>query len=184
MSSSRISSKLVGEPMKSKEEEEGQKEEEEEEEEGPEEGPEEEEGTYLYATTTSLGARTAQCLEHRTRDRKTAGSNPSRTGGSFYSPGSAFRTDSFRYPFHPRGIAVARKKKIAFDTRSGHGAWFYISMCVACLFAVRLECVSGCEPKILSVLWMRIFRKCLFGSGVSVSIRLSLFVVGYIVRFL
>ena len=34
---------------------------------------------------------------------------PEGTAGEFSTPGSTFCADSFRYPFHPRVTAVARK---------------------------------------------------------------------------
>ena len=39
---------------------------------------------------------------------------PAGTAGEFSSPGSTFCADSFRYPFHPRVTAVARKKSRSF----------------------------------------------------------------------
>ena len=55
------------------------------------------------------GAGIAQWLERRTRDRKFAGSNPCWSGGRIF-----FCADSFRYPFHPRVTAVARKRPRSF----------------------------------------------------------------------
>ena len=57
-----------------------------------------------------LGVGIADWLERRTRDWKVAGSNPCRSGGRI----SFSRVDYlywllFRYPFHPRVTAVARK---------------------------------------------------------------------------
>ena len=58
----------------------------------------------------------AQWLERRTRDRKVAGSNPCWSGGRiFFSWVNFLCWLLFRYPFHPRVTAVARK-------RPGHSA--------------------------------------------------------------
>ena len=57
------------------------------------------------------GAGIAQWLEHRTRDWKVTGSNPCWNGGRiFFSRVDFLCWLLFRYPFHPRVTAVARKK--------------------------------------------------------------------------
>ena len=62
-----------------------------------------------------LGAGIAQWLEHRTRDWKVAGSNPCWNGGRiFFSRVDFLCWLLFRYPFHPRVTAVARKKSRSF----------------------------------------------------------------------
>ena len=92
-----------------------------------------------------LGAGIAQWLEHRIRDRKVAGSNPCWDGGRiFFSWINFLCWLLFRYPFHPRVTAVARKTprsfcqkrrwlvtaKHAYTLRmwlcmKWHGAWLY-----------------------------------------------------------
>ena len=63
----------------------------------------------------SWGAGIAQWLEHRTRDWKVAGSNPCWNGGRiFFSRVDFLCWLLFRYPFHPRVTAVARKKSRSF----------------------------------------------------------------------
>ena len=63
----------------------------------------------------SSGAGIAQWLEHRTRDWKVAGSNPCWNGGRiFFSRVDFLCWLLFRYPFHPRVTAVARKKSRSF----------------------------------------------------------------------
>ena len=63
----------------------------------------------------SQGAGIAQWLEHRTRDWKVAGSNPCWNGGRiFFSRVDFLCWLLFRYPFHPRVTAVARKKSRSF----------------------------------------------------------------------
>ena len=91
------------------------------------------------------GAGVAQWLERRTRDRKVAGSNPCWGGGRiFFSRVNFLCWLLFRYPFHPRVTAVARKRprsscqkrrwqvatKHAYTLRmwlcmKWHGAWLY-----------------------------------------------------------
>ena len=64
---------------------------------------------------TCRGAGIAQWLEHRTRDRKVAGSNPCWNGGRiFFSRVDFLCWLLFRYPFHPRVTTVARKKSRSF----------------------------------------------------------------------
>ena len=61
------------------------------------------------------GAGIAQWLEHRTRGWKVAGSNPCWNGGRiFFSRVDFLCWLLFRYPFHPRVTAVARKKSRSF----------------------------------------------------------------------
>ena len=65
--------------------------------------------------TASSGAGIAQWLEHRTLDWKVAGSNPCWNGGRiFFSRVDFLCWLLFRYPFHPRVTAVARKKSRSF----------------------------------------------------------------------
>ena len=57
------------------------------------------------------GVGIAQWLEHLTRDRKVSGSSPSRSGGIlFFSRINILYSFLFRYLFHPRVTAVARKR--------------------------------------------------------------------------
>ena len=96
-------------------------------------------------TAIALGSGIAQWLERRTRDRKVAGSNPCWSGGRiFFSRVNFLCWLLFRYPFHPRVTAVARKRprsfcqkrrwqvtaKHAYTLRmwlcmKWHGAWLY-----------------------------------------------------------
>ena len=96
-------------------------------------------------STYHTGARIAQWLERRTRDRKVAGWNPSRSGGRiFFSRIHFLCWLLFRYTFHPRVTAVARKGSRSFCQKcrwqvpanyactlrmwlcmKWHGAWLY-----------------------------------------------------------
>ena len=87
----------------------------------------------------------AQWLERRTRDWKVAGSNPCWNGGRiFFSRVDFLCWLLFRYPFHPRVTAVARKRSRSFCQKcrwqvtakhaytlrmwlcmKWHGAWLY-----------------------------------------------------------
>ena len=61
------------------------------------------------------GAGLAQWLERRTRDWKFGGSNPCWSGGRiFFSKVDFLCRLLFRYPFHPRVTAVARKRSWSF----------------------------------------------------------------------
>ena len=67
------------------------------------------------------GAAIAQWLESRTRDQKVMGSNPRRSGGRIFFSGVNFLCWLlFRYPFHPRVTAVARKSYIEPCFGIGH----------------------------------------------------------------
>ena len=92
-----------------------------------------------------LRAGIAQWLERQTRDWKVAGSNPCRSGGRiFFSRVDYLCWLLFRFPFHPRVTAVARKRSRSFCQRcrwqvtvkhaytlrmwlcmKWHGAWLY-----------------------------------------------------------
>ena len=91
------------------------------------------------------GTGIAQWLERRTRDWKVPGSNPCRSGGRiFFSRVDFLCWLWFRYPFHPRVTAVARKRSRSFCQKrrwqvtakhaytlcmwlcmKWHGAWLY-----------------------------------------------------------
>ena len=59
-------------------------------------------------------------LERRTRDWKVAGSNPCWSGGRiFFSRVDFLCWLLFRYPFHPRVTAVARKRSRSFCQSAG-----------------------------------------------------------------
>ena len=65
------------------------------------------------------GAGIAQWLERRTRDWKVVGSNPCWSGGRiFFSRVDFLCWLLFRYLFHPRVTAVARKRSRSFCQRS------------------------------------------------------------------
>ena len=66
----------------------------------------------LLCLSISLwGTGMAQWLEHRTRDRKVPGSSTGRIGGKiFFSRVNFLSSLVFRYPFHTRITAVARKR--------------------------------------------------------------------------
>ena len=98
----------------------------------------------LYITSP-LGAGIAQRLKRGTHDWKVAGSNPCRNGGRIiFSRVNFLCWLLFRYPFHPRVTAVARKRSWSFCQKcrwqvtakhaytlrmwlfmKWHGAWLY-----------------------------------------------------------
>ena len=66
---------------------------------------------YMHIIIYPRGAGIAQWLERRTRDRKVAGLNPCWGDGRiFFSRVNFLCWHLFRYPFHPRVTAVARKR--------------------------------------------------------------------------
>ena len=67
------------------------------------------------ASCDSHKAGIAQWLECQIRDRKVPGSSPGRSGGKkFFSRVNFLCCLLFRYPFHPRVTAVARKRSRSF----------------------------------------------------------------------
>ena len=64
----------------------------------------------------NLGSRDSSVvIQHRTRDRKVAGSSPGRSGGRiFFSKVNFLCRLVFRYPFHLRVSALARKRSRSF----------------------------------------------------------------------
>ena len=103
-------------------------------------------GSVLWSNISiTPEAGIAQWLERRTRDWKVAGSNPCRSGGRiFFSRVDYLCWLFFRYPFHPRVTAVARKRSRSFCQKcrwqvtvkhaytlcmwlcmKWHGAWLY-----------------------------------------------------------
>ena len=93
-----------------------------------------------------LGAGIVQWLERRTCNWKVAGSNPSISGGRI------FCADSFRYRFHPRVAAVARKRSRSFcqkgrwQVTAKHAytlrMWFCMKWHSAWLYGVRRTCAE------------------------------------------
>ena len=91
------------------------------------------------SSSSSSGAGIAQWLERRTRDWKVADSNPCWSGGRMFLSMISFQCWLlFRYPFHPRVTAVARKRSRSFCQKcrwqvtskqwfymKWHGAWLY-----------------------------------------------------------
>ena len=70
---------------------------------------------FKCVTVSVLGSGITQWLERRTRDWKVAGSNTCRSGGRvFFSRVNFLWWLLFRYPFHPRVTAVARKRSRSF----------------------------------------------------------------------
>ena len=72
--------------------------------------------TSCYTSHDCRGAGIAQSVvERQARDRKVAGSIPNRSGGIiFFSCVKFLCRLLFRYPFHPRVIAAARKRARSF----------------------------------------------------------------------
>ena len=92
----------------------------------------------------NIGAGIAQWLERRTRDRKVAGSNPCRSGGSiFFSRVNFLCWLLFPYPFHPRVTAVARKRSRSFCQNAGSRLQLNTHAPYVCGFAWS-DMVHGC----------------------------------------
>ena len=91
-----------------------------------------------------LSSGIAQWLERRTRDWKVAGSNPCRSGGRFFFSMVDFLCWLlFRYPFHPRVTAVARKRSRSFCQSAGSRLQLNTHIPYVCGFAWS-DMVHGC----------------------------------------
>ena len=123
----------------------------------------------------------AQWLERRSRDWKVTGSNPCRSGGRiFFSRVDFLCWLLFRYPFHPRVTAVARKRswwfcqkcrwqvtaKHAYTLRmwlclKWHGAWLY-GVHRTCAKTAAVSCGTSHASAVSTALWwmLKIKKKC------------------------
>ena len=119
----------------------------------------------------------AQWLEHRTRDWKVAGSNPCWSGRRiFFSRVDFLCWLLFRYPFHPRVTAVARKRSRSFCQKckwqvtakhaytlrmwlcmKWHGAWLY-GVHKTCAETAAVSCGTSHASAVSTPLWW-IFKK-------------------------
>ena len=127
----------------------------------------------------SQGAGIAQWLERRTRDRKVTGSNPFWSGGRiFFSRVNFLCWLLFRYPFHPRVTAVARKRPRSFCQKRSwqvtakhaytlrmwlcmkwHGAWLGVHR-------TRRDWLSGSR-----FLWHQPCQRCKYTTSVDIQKR-------------
>ena len=123
------------------------------------------------------GAGMAQWIERRTRDRKVAGSNPCRSGGRiFYSRVSFLCWLLFRYPFHPRVTAVARKtprsfcQKCRWQVTAKHAYTLRVWLCVkwhgAWLYGVHRTRRDGSR-----FLWYQPCQRCKYTTSVDIQKR-------------
>ena len=120
------------------------------------------------------GARIAQWLERRTRDRKVAGSNPCRSGGRiFFSRVNFLCWLLFRYPFNPRVTAVARKRPRSFHQKcrwqvtAKHAytlrTWLCMKWHGAWLYGVHRTRLDGC-----SFMWLQPCQRCKYTTLVDI----------------
>ena len=82
---------------------------------------------YICVFNVHRGAGIAQWLEHQTHDLKVPGSSPGRSGGRiFFSRVNFLCWLLFRYLFHPRVTAVARKRSQPFCQKC---RWQFTAKC-------------------------------------------------------
>ena len=124
-----------------------------------------------------LIAGIAQWLDRRTRDRKVAGSNPCWSGGRiFFSRVSFMCWLLFRYPFHPHGTEVARKRSRSFcqkcrwQVTSKHVYTWRMWLCMqwhgAWLYGVHRMCRDGS-----SFVWHQPCQHCKYTTSVDIQKR-------------
>ena len=123
------------------------------------------------------GAGIAQWLERQTRDRKVAGSNPCRSGrGNFLLQRNFLCWLLFRYPFHPRVIAVARKRprsfcqKCRWQVTAKHAYTLRMWLCMkwhgAWLYGVHRTRRDGS-----SFMWHQPFQLCKYTTSVDIQLK-------------
>ena len=131
--------------------------------------------TGFFAGDSSAGI--AQWLDRRTRDWKVVGSNPCWSGGRiFFSRVDFLCWLLFRYPFHPRVTALARKRSRSFCQKcrwqvtakhastlrmwlcmKWHGAWLY-GVHRTCAEMAAVSCGTS-HASAVSTLLRWIFKK-------------------------
>ena len=130
--------------------------------------------------TIERGVGIAQWLERQTCDQKVAGSNPCGSGGRiFFSSVNFLCWLLFRYPFHPRVTAVARKRPLSFcqkrrwQVTAKHAytlrKWLYMKWHGAWLYGVhrtRWDWLSGSR-----FLWHQPCQRCKYTTSVDIQKR-------------
>ena len=132
----------------------------------------------LYYTGYSWGAGIeTQWLEHWTRDRKVAVSNPCWSGGRiFFSQVNFLHWLLFRYPFHPHVTAVAHKRpwsfcqKCRWQVTVKHACTLRMWLCMkwygACLHGVHTVRRDG-----ISFMWHQPCKCCKHTTSVHIQKR-------------
>ena len=123
------------------------------------------------------GGGIVQWLEHRTRDRKVAGSNLCRSGGRiFFSRVNFLCWLLFRCPFHPCVTAVARKiprsfrQKCRWQVKAKHAYTLRMWLCMkwhgAWLYGVHRTRRDGS-----SFMWHQPCQRCKYTTSVDIQKR-------------
>ena len=115
---------------------------------------------------------TAQWLERRTRDWKVPGSNPCRSGGRiFFSRVDFLCWLWFRYPFHPRVTAVARKRSRSFcqKRRWQVTAKHAYTLCMwLCMKWRVVWCTQNLRRDGCSFMWHQPCQRCKYTTSVDI----------------
>ena len=128
---------------------------------------------WSWENSKSL-AGIAQWLERQTRDCKVAGSYPCWNGGRiFFSRVDFLCWLLFRYPFHPRVTAVARKRswslcqKCRWQVTAKHAYTLRLWLCMkwhgAWLYGVHRTCRYG-----TSFMWHKPCQHCMYTTSVDI----------------
>ena len=121
----------------------------------------------LVLNNQPMESEIAQWLERRTRDWKVAGSNPCWSGGRiFFSRVNFLCWLLFRYAFHPRVTAVARKRSRPFCQKvqvAGY-RWTRIHLTYVALHEVTWCMVVWCTQNLRrdgsSSMWHQLCQRC------------------------
>ena len=119
----------------------------------------------------------AQWLERRSHDQKVVGSNPCRSGGRIlFSRVNFLWWLLFRYPFHPRVTAVARKRSRSFCQKcrwqitAKHTCTLRMWFCMKChgawLYGVHRTRRDGS-----SFMWHQPCQRCKYTTSVDIQKR-------------
>ena len=99
---------------------------------------------------------------------------PAGAAGEFSSPGSTFCADSFRYPFHPRVTAVARKRSRSFCQKCSWQATAKHAYTVTyvALHEVTWSIVVWCTQDLrrdgCSFMWHQPCQRCKYTTSVDI----------------
>ena len=125
------------------------------------------------------GMGIAQWLERRTRDRKVAGSNLCRSGGKiFFSIVNFLCWLLFRYPFHSRVTAVARKRprsfrqKCRWQVTAKHAYTLRMWLCMK-WHGARLYGVHRTRRDGSSFMWHQPCQRCKYTTSVDIQKRID-----------
>ena len=130
-------------------------------------------GPRCDSITLVLLAQQSPC---RTRDQKVVGSNPCRSGGRiFFSHLVNFLCRLlFRYPFHARVTAVARKRRRSLCQKCGwqvtakHACTLCMWLCMKWTWCVVVWCTQNLRRDGSTFMWHQPCQRCKYTTSVDI----------------